>query len=438
MRITALCLSAALWASAAVASPPADNLPSEEEKALVEAVRAGRIEDALKAGETAAKKKPQLGPAPLQIARVFLGAGRRDQARAFMERAATENPESPEVISAFGQLALAEGRVTDALSHLEKLDRLLTADAAKLALDRIKQLRRDFHSGRTSVAELRRDWKTAEVHLNEWLKLDAKNGRARQGLARALFFQDRPDEAAKQLEQAFADDDKLELPAITMGRFYTQKGADGAADAKKWMDKALTDAKHGKSSRVRLAYADWLFTQGKAAEAKPFAAEALAADSRNVAARRLVGLIARFLKDHPAAISAFDSLLLESPGDAFAANQLALTLLEQGTETGKRRAVELAELNARQYQQAAWALGTLGWIYYKSGRLDDAEKLLGAAVQTGQADADILYFFANVLFDRNRTAEVKKILEAITKAPPGPHMYREDARKWLERLNSRG
>ena len=42
----------------------------------------------------------------------------------------------------------------------------------------------------------------------------------------------------------------------------------------------------------------------------------------------------------------------------------------------KNRAVQLAEINARQYPRSAAALSTLGWVYYRMGRAADAEQAL--------------------------------------------------------------
>ena len=59
----------------------------------------------------------------------------------------------------------------------------------------------------------------------------------------------------------------------------------------------------------------------------------------------------------------------------------------------KQRALDYAEANARQYgksNQAADALSTYGWVLYRLGRLDDAEKVLQNAgyLTQGAANGD--------------------------------------------------
>ena len=105
--------------------------------------------------------------------------------RPALESAIGEDPEHPEVFILFGNLALAEGRVTDAAVHFEKA-RGLAAGKPWTAEQR-DRFDRLSSQGDAVVAESRGDWKAARAALADWLKHEPDNAAARQRLGKALF-----------------------------------------------------------------------------------------------------------------------------------------------------------------------------------------------------------------------------------------------------------
>jgi uncharacterized protein HemY len=144
----------------------------------------------------------------------------------------------------------------------------------------------------------------------------------------------------------------------------------------------------------------------------------------------LQGLVARHQHDWPAADAAFQQLVSENPADFAASNQLALVLIEQADESKRRKAAQLAEMNARQYPKSAEALATLGWIAYRLGQLDNAEQLLRQAASGGQLSAEAAYYLAQVLITRGQNDEAKALLTGAI-AAPGGFAYRVESRRWL-------
>ena len=102
---------------------------------------------------------------------------------------------------------------------------------------------------------------------------------------------------------------------------------------------------------------------------------------------------------------------IEAPADAWLRNQLALVLVEQTDESKRRRALDLAELSVRQNPKAADSLATLGTVYYRLGRLDEAEKALQAVVNSGKGDSDAVYMLAHVKTDRGNTDAAQPLLK---------------------------
>ena len=137
-------------------------------------------------------------------------------------------------------------------------------------------------------------------------------------------------------------------------------------------------------------------------------------------------MLLRNRRDYAAAEPLFEGLLKDSPGNTFAALNLALTLAETGDKAKVAKAAELAENEVRKNQRNPEALAVLSWCYAKAGRLDDAEKLLTAASQAGPLSRDTGYFAAKVLADRGRYEEAAAVLKGVSTAR-GPHIYRAES-----------
>ena len=96
---------------------------------------------------------------------------------------------------------------------------------------------------------------------------------------------------------------------------------------------------------------------------------------------------------------------------------------------------ELAELSVRQNPNAAEALATLGTVYYRQNRLDDAEKVLQAVVTSGKGNSDAAYFLAQVEADRGNRDAAMALLKTALDAP-GLFVFRKDAQQSLDRLTA--
>jgi uncharacterized protein HemY len=204
-----------------------------------------------------------------------------------------------------------------------------------------------------------------------------------------------------------------------MARLWTMKG--DAAKARDWLEKA-TKAEPD-SVRVHLAYADWLLQQNELGQAKVHADAAAKRKADDPEVLKIQGLIARAGADLAAA-------------DFFASNQLALVLADQSDKDQRSRAVQMAEVNARQYQRSADALATLGYVLFRVGNPDDALKALQAAVSGGQAAPDTAYYLALVLNDKGKPEEAVKLLEGALQAK-GLFVYRKQAEALLAALKKK-
>ena len=173
---------------------------------------------------------------------------------------------------------------------------------------------------------------------------------------------------------------------------------------------------------------------GSLEDAKAQVDEALALEPDSQDALYLAGRIARFAKDYPLAQKYLERSYLESPGAGAVANELALTLVEIGEEE-RKRALQMAEATYRQLRDAETA-STLGWVCYRMGRMEDAEKVFNAVASASQLSPDAIYFFATFADDRGRGELVKPMLDIALKSD-SQFAYRAEAQKLADRLSKK-
>jgi tetratricopeptide (TPR) repeat protein len=404
-----------------------DQAAVKELDAAARKVREGQPDEALALIRQQAAGHPEWAPPPLILARLLFTSGQSAAGRRALERAAIEAPRHPEVYLTFGSLALTEGRWNDARLNFEAAQAMV--EAGKWDAQRARILRRECLAGLAAVAEAREAWPTARDHVNAWLELEPGNGQARQRLGALLFRMGRSDEAFAELQRAVKDTPALEPAAVSMARLESQRGDQKKAE--QWFDRAQAVEPAG--ARVRIARAGWLLDLGRASAARPVIEEALKLDQSSSDARRLQGRIAWHLRDLAAAERILEPLHRDAPADLVAADLLALCLVEQDDAAKRTRGLELAEANIRQSPGSHEAMATLGWAHYRSGHLDQAERMLRASVQGVRTSPDVAYFLARVLADRGRTDDARNLVRSTTNLP-GAFAHREDAQMLLKSL----
>jgi tetratricopeptide (TPR) repeat protein len=376
----------------------------------------------------ARKSHPELPPADALFAKLAFLSNQGPLIRPALERAVAADPQHPEVYILFGNLALAESRLTDSSLHFEKA-KALAAAAERWTAEQRGRFERLCDQGCAQLAESRGDWKGARASLEGWLKQEPANAAARHRLGRALFGLRQYDPAYEELEKACKADPTLQPAAVTMGWLFTAMG--NLSKAGEWIGYA---AKTGPESlAVQLGVAAWLVEQGRGDEAQSHIDAAAKLDPKSSEVKNLMGLAARERRDLAHAEQIFQAMADESPADAWPRNQLALVLAEQNDPAKRKRALDLAELSVRQNSKAADSLATLGTVDYRLGRHEDAQKLLEAVVASGKGSSDAAYILARVRAARGQADAVPKLLK-LALSTTGIFIDRKDAQEWLDRL----
>jgi len=442
--------------SSSAAAPAAQQQFPELQEAL-KLLSERKVPECFKKLEEAARRHPELPSAHVLMYQILSQLNQPNAAKFELERAAHTTPSDPEPFVILGNLALSERRVAEATADYEKAQALLASypNAARKKIIETQTL-----SGIAQVAEVWEDWIGAEARLRKFLQLAPDDLLAHQRLARSLFWQTKVSDAyavlkeGKQIDRENAKKpgarEQFLTPEAIMAQFYEQYETSGSTtgNAELWYNGALKNAKDDLATRLEVA--KWALgkkgklnmvkDQAEAALRIEAADNALPPDQRKYAGstvgRMLRGLVALWEKDWPEAEKYFEKIILESPNDFGARNNIALALVEQNDLTKKKRALDYAEANYRDNKNNADALSTLGWVYFRRNEFDQAGLALDQAIKAAGGNltnADTITYVAHILYHRDRKWETKALLEEILKSDR-PFSMRPEAEKLYENV----
>ena len=361
---------------------------------------------------------PESPPAEVTLARWSAAVGDIASERYWLDRAVVAAPEDAEALLVLADAALLAGQITEAAVLCEQAEALAAGEGS-----RARNLRARAHGGLAAVARQRGDHAAMAQHLEALLAIRPEDAPALRLRASMHFREGQIDEAVERLEAAAAADPDVPVGEALLAQLYQERG--DRANAGKQMTAALTA--HPRHLPTRLAAAEWSLATGQFDQARRQAELALQLDPESRPARRLRGLAAFAVQDFPAAESDLAAVLAESPADFTAAQYLAKALAEQDDDAKRRRAVEYGEVLFRQYPQSGEAAAAHGWALYRSGRIDDAERVLSAAAEGAAPTRDGAFLMARIHLDRGRRAEARTFLEFSLTAP-GPFWREPQAR----------
>jgi tetratricopeptide (TPR) repeat protein len=402
-----------------------------------------------KNAKAAAKDIP---PPELLMAKLcFLGVnpqmGRNPQlGRAWLERAVAAAPSDPETYVLLGDLAIGEGRVTDA--------DVLYAEALKLAekftenQKRMQTAQRRALQGLAVVAQRREQWDRAKTMVDQWVKLDPQSPAAHSAMGTVLFYLNKAADGYKSFQEA----DRLQkltaergnppspMAELNMAALYQRRDKDD----KKTTDLINLAAKnHPKDFGVRVKATQVAMAANLLDIALVQAEEAVKLNENDLNAKLLRGYVARLRNDFKTAEHYFELAHLQSPGNFDASNNLALLLAEQTDKAKQDRALEFAVMNIQRFpingqtQQRFDAMSTFGWVQYQRGVMADAQQALQQVVNANVLTPDSKYYVAKVLLTNPKgTEDAARILETAVESDQ-PFVNRKAATELLGSLKGK-
>ena len=379
------------------------------------ALRNGNFAAARELFRKAKEKNPQLAPGDVMLADLLLISNDRSNARSLLEDAVHEFPADPEAYIRFAELAVQEGRVTDA----EQL--LLRGIELCEQYDRNAQRKRNLQIRAlvrlADVAIVRGDWDLAETHLQGVIELEPESANAMVALARVLYQRNDEDderEAYRLLGEVYQLNRNNPRPEISMARLYQADEENDTTDTViRLLEFAVSRA--GDDLRTRIAVADLALAIGEHAMAADNARAALDLDSDSLEAKLVLGLAARYGGDLELAEEMYLSAHLQSPANFAANNNLALTLIAQSDDAKRQQAAEFARMNHLAYndanqQNSRDAAITLAWCLFTLGHEAEAQNLIGQVFSAGEFSYESAYYAARILHDRGQLASARQLL----------------------------
>jgi Tfp pilus assembly protein PilF len=384
------------------------------------------VKGALDLLEQAAKKYKELPPPKVMLAAVHFRNNNAVNAKAALDEAVRDDPTHPEPYLMLADLAIREGRFTEATLLMEKA--VANTAAFKGDADKLKTLKGRCYAALVPIDQRWKDWARAKADLDKWLALEPDNAVALYRMGEVLFHQDQRKAAYEKLQEAHKKNKSLPNPATVMGTLFL--AAEDKEQAKKWMNFAADQA--GEDTNLKLGVARWHWVQNNIDDARKQADAVLESDPHSVDGKYLRGVIAFYEQDYDNAKRQFESLLLQQQNHLGGNLHLALALLEQNTEASRQAAVEMADRMLVAAPTNASVVATAGWIYYRTGKHEKAERLF-ANLGAQNLSLEAAYYIAKIQADRDKKDEAKKLLEVIVKNEQ-PFIYAKAAQTLLDRL----
>lgn len=347
------------------------------ERIVLELARAGRFTEAEEAARELARRRPENRATRRLLASVLFERGATAEGEEILRAMIKADPDDPATRRALAAEMTRERRFREAGEIYEEMVRQMADDPRQAEARSAIQVELGF------LEYLQRDWPSARKVLTP---LALSGGEIHPRAARILLAVDRDGEDfADGLTQAraFAAADPADPEwAATAAEFEYRTGAEKPAEAK-------LEALAAKGDLASLLAAADVYARLKRFDAASRIArvatekypESSEAKFRLASSLERAGTTAE-------AEAVFLELLEERPNDAATQNYLGYMWADSGVEL--ERAKQLLERAvAREPRNPAY-LDSLGWLYFRMGRLESAEKNLREAARREPTDPTIV------------------------------------------------
>lgn len=405
-------------------------LQSSEGKQARQAFEAGQIRKCLLHLEALVDEQPGLPPPQVLLAQVYLSLGNTIAAMQSLEEAAWRHKNEPEVFVMCGHIELQHGRLANACVHFEKA--LSLEPPPNWSAGQTARLQVSCYGGLATIAERRGDWAAADEALSHTADRQPGNAALLQRWGKALFMLGSIDDAEDKFYAAYRENPTGKPPELSMASLLAKDGR--FEQAEEWYKKAIEN--HPLDGIAHFEYAAGLLRAGRTDEALQMADAAekagLPVERLRTELKMIRGIIASGTGEFETAEKLFTEVLRESPGHAQALRRLPLALVEQEDDAKRRRAVQIAKVQAKKNPQSAEALATLAWVHYRLGEMDEVRAAIQPSVSP--ADPESTYLLARVIVESGDPERASPLIRALAAAleNPGWFPHRSEAQEWVE------
>ena len=284
---------------------------------------------------------------------------------------------------------------------------------------------------------------------------ERRGRKAHERLGQGLFHADQEPtkqngakQAYEQFKKAVDEDPNAVSPDIALANLY--ETADLHDKAKLFIHRAVTRLPDDPKLRFAtlLEASHWAIDSDEADEGLTYAKQAFDVDPKAAGAaeaKYYMGIAARLNGDRAIAEQAFEDCLKASPENFPASDQLAEILAEQKSDSEKQKgALKLASDNyaasrendgsRRDPSRAIEAAATLGWAWFMTDHVSEAERMFEALRKAGVASPDVLYYCGRMYLANDQKKEAAACFNAALAHKRGLFIHRGDAQWWLAKL----
>lgn len=384
---------------------------------------------------------PGLPQPDLVIVWLQLSDHKLGQAKLRLEKLAAAVPRDPQVALTLGQIALAETRLADAAAHLERTALLPLPES--WPAEQRQAFARTTLDTLVIAYERQSRWSDSKAILTTLISMGDKDFQFANRLARAHYNLGEMDQTTALLEKvAERSAGALPVPLLLADLAFSSGRVEEAEAA---IQRAVE--LHPNNAEVQLWLAEWRLMRNEDEAAGLALASAKKLGQNSPRFWLSFGQYNMSQANYSEAVQAFKQaaqsleLLNEPHRTAVATNLLALSLVSQpGQEqTASAEALAIAEKNALAYSTDPLYVGSLGWIYFKQGRLEAAEPLLRRALELNpRVSADVSFFVADFYASSSDKREVAQtFLKAALESSQGIFVMRPLAMKLSKTLEVR-
>jgi predicted Zn-dependent protease len=389
-----------------------------QERIVLDLARAGKFDEAEKRARDLVAKRPENRAGKRLLAIVLFERESSAEGEKILRGLIDADPEDDSTRRALASELVRERRFPEARAMYEDMIRRAGDDPKKADLRDAAKVELGF------IAYLDRNWAETRRILEP---LAVVNGKVSPRAARIALAADRDAEnyaaglaLAKSLAAADADPEW----AAAQAEFRYRAGETKAAEAE--LEKLAASGEIEKMMAASDVYA----RLKKFGESARIARDASAKNPDNTEAQFRLGSSLERNGEGKAAEDVFLKLLEQRPHDAATQNYLGYMWADKGVQLDRAREM-LEKAVGREPRNAAY-LDSLGWVYFRLGRIDSAEKNLREAHRREPTDPTIAEHLGDLEMKRGHSAEAiqnwEKALELQTEEPERVRQKLERAR----------
>jgi tetratricopeptide (TPR) repeat protein len=337
-------------------------------------------------------------------ARLLQSLERNDDALPLLEKAIKQHPDDKRLRLTYARLLVAEDRLDEAKGEFASLLQQHPNDD-------------DLRFSLALVCLEAKAWKEAIVYLEELVERGSHSEAAHYNLARA--YEELGNLPSALIEYALVGpgNDYLPAQARQSDLLFKARRAEEAAERLRQARESQPDY----AIQLYLIEAEAWSRQDNNERAWQIIQQALEQFPEDLNLLYTRAMLAEKRDDLPLLESDLRFILEREPDNAMALNALGYTLADRTTRYSEAR--QLIEQAHQLNPDDPAILDSLGWVNYRLGNLDEAERLLRQALQAFP-DQEVAAHLGEVLWTQGKQQEARKVWRKALKQQPDSTILR--------------